>query len=482
MNLAAWLILIDLTLRLLLALRVLLRRAPVPVRLAWIVLLAVVPFISWVVYIFIGEKNLGLRRAEFYEECTSEIEVEAVQLMRERLYEWTEVDISNRALVRLGNRVSGIPPLRGNELELLVDTAETMDRLIADINAAERSVHMLYYIWMHENIGVRMAEAVAAAAKRGVKCRVLVDDVGSADFIKYGFPERLRECGVEVVAALPVNPLRSALARLDLRNHRKICVIDGRVAYVGSHNIIDQTFDITSRRGVGPWVDASLRVRGPAVHALQTVFLRDWSLDAETTRPNLRDLVPEDDAPIVGGKVLHVIPSGPCNGPVAIRELMLAMIHMAREEIVMTTPYFVPDEAALVSLQVAARRGVEVTLIVPERHDTRIVEAASRAMYQELLDAGVRIYHYKKGLLHAKTFTIDRKLGVITSANFDVRSFFLNFEITMVVHDQDFAGQLRFMQKSFESDSVQLDAETWRRRPLHRRLIESAAELGAPLL
>jgi len=463
-----------------LALRVLARRISVPATLAWLLLLFFVPVIGIVLYLLVGENRLGRRRARQRGADVARVAARALHFWRTGAEDWTQRVGAYEHIARLSTAVGGMPPLRGNRLTILHDSEETLDAIIADIDLAKRHCHILTYIWMPTSGGERVAEAVMRAARRGVACRVLVDAVGSKKMLRSPLCERMRRAGVELVPALPVSAPRMLLRRLDLRNHRKIVCIDGEVAYTGSQNITDKTFRVSRRPWIGPWIDATVRLQGPAAQALEVVFIRDWALDAPGT-PAIENLLP-DLGTTRDGSIVHVVPSGPAEGPSAVHQALVTALHSAREEIVITTPYFVPDEPMATALRSAAIRGVHVTLVVPEKVDSPVVAAASRAWFDDLLEAGVRVWQYEKGLLHSKTITIDRDVAIIGSANFDVRSFFLNFEITLFVYDSDFASLLRLLQMQYLADSHEIDPYHWSRRSQLRRMSENLARLFSPLL
>ena len=471
---------VDWSIRIVLSLRVVMRRVSVPTTLAWLLLLLFIPLVGIFLYAMIGENRLGSRRAARAADISSELDSKARAIWTLTHDDWSAKGASYTTLAKLGTAVSGLPPLRGNDLELLSEAHNVLERLIADIDAAKGHCHLLYYIWMPTGRGVAVAEALIRAAERGVACRVLVDSVGSKQFLRSDLPDRMRAAGVRVVEALPVNPLRMLLARVDLRNHRKIAVIDGLIAYTGSQNLTDETFTSRKRRKVGPWIDATVRLRGPAVTALQTIFLSDWLLDSEENIESLEGLLCPC-APM-GPSVVHVIASGPGARPEAIRQAVLTLLYSAREEIVMSTPYFVPDEATRTALQNAALRGVGVTLVMPDHLDARVVAAAARSHYDDMLNVGIKVLLHEEGLLHAKTFTVDRKVAVVTSANFDTRSFWLNFEASLFIYDEHFARKLLALQKKYMSESTEVNPDQWRRRAVWKRLIDNTAQLFGPLL
>lgn len=474
---------IDAVVRLVVAVAVIFRRRPVPVTLAWLLLLAFLPLLSTAVYLLVGENRLGARRVARHEQISRAIKAKTKELWTStQVVSFSERDAFEH-VARFGSGVSGLPPLRGNVITLVPDNDTMLEGLIRDIDTAKHHAHLLYYIWSLDAGSERVAEALIRAVQRGVEARVLVDGVGSWSFVGSGLFSRMNSAGVKVVEALPVNQFRRPFSRLDLRNHRKIAVFDGRIAYCGSQNIHDTTFRATKYRKTGQWLDASVRVEGPVAQALALTFLTDWALDSEEDLSErlgeyLPALVLREDAECIA----QVIPSGPGPTPTAIHQAFLTLMYAAREELVMATPYFVPDEATLAALLAAAQRGVKVTLIMPKVSDSVIVALASRSYYAELLNAGVRIHHFTKGLLHAKTLTVDRHVGLIGSANFDARSFFLNFEITLLVYDRNFASTLWSMHEAYLRDTEEVRAESWHRRSWWKRARENVARLLGPLL
>jgi len=466
----------ELTVRGLVAVRVVMRRRPVGEALAWLLLVLLVPLAGAVLYLVVGEIRLGSRRARRARD------LETVRTgVIERIAEGREPDWDGRhrdaeELARLAACTLRVPALDGNRLELLSEAEPAFRRLIDDIEKARTSVDLEYYIWSPGGVIDEVAAAVARAARRGVRCRILVDAIGSRGFLGGPWPSRLREAGAEVVAALPAGLVRALAVRIDVRNHRKIAVIDGAVAHTGSLNLADPAV-FKQDGGWGPWVDATVRLRGPAVEVLAAVFEVDWHL--ETGEP-----VPEgggrQDA--VGRSPVQVLPSGPGGAPHAIQQVVLTAIYAASDELVLSTPYFVPDDATLRALASAALGGVRVVLVVPARIDHPLVALACRSSFGELLEAGVEIHRFDGGLLHAKTIVVDRGLAFIGSLNMDMRSFWLNFEVTLAVYDREFAGELRALQESYLADATRIEAGAWRRRPATRRLVENAVRLASPVL
>jgi cardiolipin synthase A/B len=441
--------------------------------LAWFFVLLSLPGVGIAAWFLIGESRLSQHRRRLHAQLAEHIRLgqearggHALQVADLPLY---------RDAVALACAVGGTPPRRGNRVELMGDTETVLERLIGDIDGAHENCHLLFYIWLDDGAGRRVAAALERAHGRGVACRVLVDDVGSRDFLRSRTCAKLREAGVRVVRALPVRLLRVFLARMDLRNHRKLAVIDGRIGYTGSQNVAEASF--APKRRFAPWVDCMLRIEGPVVRDLQGIFVHDWYLETEQTLFELlRGRLPE----FAKGVAIQVLPTGPAYDNEALEQLSIGSFHRARTELILTTPYFVPGEAEITSLCTTARRGVRVVLVLPARCDSRLVQAVSRSHYPQLLAAGVELYEYQPGLLHAKTLTVDGRLGLVTTANFDQRSFELNYEVSTLIYDEPFTGELRTLQLDYVRDSLVVSVE--RERSILGRLVENAAGVFSPLL
>ena len=472
----------DWLLRLGLSIRVIMRRRAVGVSLSWLAVILLFPFAGAVIYLLIGENRLGTRRA-----------MRAIEI-RERARGWQKAlsaravdvhEVMRRAgimgLCRQAETVTRMPALGGNELTLIGDPDAIFARLVDDIDAAQESCHLLFYIWTEGGEADRVVDALERAAQRGVTCRALIDAMGGKGFLASASARRLRDAGVEVRAALPVNVVRALFRRVDLRNHRKIVVIDHRIGYTGSQNLADPRL-FKSSAGVGHWIDAMVRVEGPAVEVLDGIFLSDWELEASEGFEVLESRLEASPPSPCGDAVVQVVPSGPGIRNDAIHHLLLSTIHAAQRELVMTTPYFVPDESVMDAIICAACRGVDVTLIVPERSDSALVRLASRSHYRDLLDVGVRIMTHRRGLLHTKTVSVDDEVCLIGSVNLDMRSFWLNFEVTLFVYDREFVQAVRELQQSYMRDCSEVQRSTWTKRPLHWRFVENTARLVSPLL
>ncbi|UCD79177.1 MAG: cardiolipin synthase [Desulfobacterales bacterium] len=463
------------------SIRVIKVRLPVATSLAWLLLVFFLPLVGAIGYMVLGEKRLGGKFTARTRAIKGRYDNWLQSLPPEIRSDPQRLSPEARSLSRLAETTLNIPALSGNRLQLL-DAAEPILRaMISDIDRAQRFCHLEFYIWTEGGMADEVGAAILRAAGRGVTCRVLLDAIGSARFIKGRLVEQLKAGGVEVAFALPVSSLSVFKVRPDLRLHRKIVVIDDTVGYTGSFNLVDPRF-FKQDAGVGEWVDAMVRLEGPGVSALNALFRWDW--EVETGR-DLEAPAASDGAITnsrSGETDVQVIPSGPGMTGNSIYHLMLLSIYSAQREITITTPYFVPDDAVSTALLTAAERGVKVTVIVPERNDSRLVHYTCRSYFDDMLTAGIRIFGFKGGLLHTKSVVVDRHVALFGSLNLDVRSFWLDFEVTLGVYDPAFAQQLLALQEKYIEDAIPLALQTWQQRTGKERFIENLARLASPLL
>lgn len=460
-------------------LRVILTRHPPASSLAWIVLTLALPYVGFILYLLIGEKPIG-RWREFR--------------MRQALYRW-EVVLSqkpaayvgelpagqrHKGLVRLAQKLGDIPMSRGSTIELIGDTDAALKRIISDIDAAKTSVSMEFYIWSAGGLADAVAESLIAAAGRGVACKVLLDDIGSHSFFKSAWPERLQAAGVHVLSALPVRFFAPTQGRLDLRLHRKTIVIDNRVGYTGSLNMVDPAF-FNQNEHVGEWIDAMARITGAAVADLNLVFSFDWALQPDDAGQQF-SFLPVPAVPPEGDARIVVVPSGPTAPDDANMRVIIEAINCARRSVLISTPYFVPNEAMAVALQNAAWRGVDVRLLLPAKNDSQFVQWASHRYFEGLMAADVKILRFDAGLLHTKAITVDDDFALFGTVNLDNRSLHLNFEMMLLVFDPKFVADLVRLLRSYEARCSEVDPVTWHKRPLKDRLLEGICYLLSPLL
>lgn len=453
------------------------RRMMPGVAVAWLAVIFFQPILGLLLYLLLGTALLGRRRRRMHRRVIAE--------RRNELPFHRQVDDPLSRQMRdqqipmmiQTHRIFGMPMAEGNDVTPLDTYDRYIDQVIDDIRSAAHHVHLIFYIFQPDETGNRVAEALMDAAQRGVTCRLIADHAGSrALFARRGLASRMRVAGVDVRAALPVSPLRRRFERLDMRNHRKLLVVDGRTAVTGSHNIVDMDYEGDQRLRL---TDLSVRVTGPVVPQLQVVFVEDWGFETGQHLDG-SGLFPE--APRTGNVMVQTVPSGPTEESETFHRVVLAAINSARTRLIMTTPYFVPDEPTLIALSMAAYRGVDVQLVTSARSDYAVVSAAGRSYFKYLMDFGASIHLFEPGLLHAKTLTIDDSFAMVGTANFDIRSFVLNFELNLLLYGSEVTRRLRDTQKQYKARSQRIDPVAWRQRPRLARFAEDAAALLSPLL
>lgn len=448
------------------------RRSPEAAK-GWLLLAFILPIPALALYVVIGRPTFpGWRRKRFVR-LRSLLEAATDQISHLQACRPPDLPGNFAQAANLIENLGRFPTLAGNEIELLADYEGVFDRLIADIDAAGSHVHLLMYIFAEDGTGERVVEALTRAARRGITCRVLIDALGSRRSARRVI-EALSAGGVAARTVLPVGLLRRRSARADLRNHRKIVVIDSLIGYVGSQNVVD------ARSDSGLLTEELVaRVTGPVALELQAVFAADWFLETEQAI-GAADLFPHRHPGV--GAVAQVLPSGPDYPSSGVAHLIVALIHGARDRVVVTTPYFIPDDALVQALETAVLRGVEVHLVLSQVTDHRLVGLAQRSYYESLLQAGIRIHLYRDHFLHAKHLSVDQDLVLIGSSNVDIRSFVLNAEVTLIVYDRELTGRLRAEQERYFVRSESLNLSAWARRPLPVKVCENMARLLSPLL
>ncbi len=444
-------------------------------RLAWIIAVFALPIAGVILYLLLGETRIsGPRRTR-----GKEVNARLPRPPGNHKCTTKNCDSAHWSPFALARTVNHLDPTRDNSARLAGDSNAAVDEMVADIDAAHETIHGCFYIWLADNNGLKLKDAFIRAAKRGVQVRLLADALGSRRLIRSKHWREMQQGGCAVRVALPVgNPLWTAIrGRVDLRNHRKLMVVDNKVAWCGSQNCADPEFRIKPH--YAPWVDVMSRWQGPIALHCQYLFVSDWIAEGgDEISDLLCGPLPEGNGDIVA----QVLGTGPTAEFDAMPACFSELIHSAREELVVTTPYFVPDEQLLFALTSAGRRGVRTLMLMPKRNDNWIVAAASRSYYKDLIDAGVEIFEYRPGLLHAKTMVVDRCTGLIGSANLDRRSFELNFENNILFEDPGFAATLRARQDEYLADCDRITSEDVGRYGLALRLWQNLLATLSPML
>ena len=459
--------------------RVLLRPHREPTsRLAWMIVIATLPILGVVFYFLLGETNIGIKRSIRMREIQTQ---NFIGLADQTQVPFNQLPERYQHLFNMGQSANGFAPVGGNQAAIMESSEATIDQMVTDIDQAQSHVHILFYIWLTDHSGGQIVEALIRAAQRGVTCRVLVDALGSRAMTHSKHWKRMHAAGIHLASALPIShPLiRMVFGRLDLRNHRKIVIIDQAITFCGSQNCADAAFAVKAK--FAPWVDMVLRFTGPIVRQNQQLFASDWQA---ATGEQLSDLIhsfPLD--PVISHQCpAQVIGTGPTVRNAAMSDVFLALITSAWHELTITTPYFVPNEALHSALCAAARCGVRVNLILPQRNDSWVVAAASRSYYLDLLRAGVHIYEYVGGLLHTKSLTVDGQISLVGSANMDRRSFDLNYENNILFYDADLTQAIMKRQQHYIDSSVPVTVQQVKAWSKPKQLWNNLLAIMGPIL
>ena len=444
-------------------------------RLAWIIAILALPIAGIALYLLLGETRISGGRRSRGKEINARLPRPPGNY--ERKHE--EAIDAHWATFALARTVNHLHPTTGNSARLAADSNTAIDEMVGDVDAAHETVNGCFYIWLADNNGLKLKDAFIRAARRGVHVRLVADALGSRQFIRSTHWREMRESGCEARVALPVgNPLWTLIrGRVDLRNHRKLMVVDNRIAWCGSQNCADPEFRIKPR--YAPWIDIMSRWEGPAARHCQYLFVSDWIAEGGD---DLRDLLTGPLPAACGSIVAQVLGTGPTAEFDAMPACFAELIHSAREELVVTTPYFVPDEQLLFALTSAARRRVRTIMLFPKRNDNWVVAGASRSYYKDLIDAGAEIYEFRPGLLHAKTMVVDRCVGLIGSANLDRRSFELNFENNILFEDVTLAAAVRARQDEYLAGCDPITREDVDRYGIGLRLWQNLLATLSPML
>ncbi|OTQ75281.1 MULTISPECIES: cardiolipin synthase [unclassified Gilliamella] len=469
-----WLLIVSTTLR------IVFKRRPTTYVIAWMLVIYILPIIGVLLYFALGEAHLGQQRAKRAQKMRPTITKFINRLSAFPDIFTTKVSQVSKPIFQLCKHQTGLDGIRGNHIELLSNTDVIFDRLIEDINNAHSNIEMVFYIWNEGGRADDVEQALIQATQRGVTCRLMIDSAGSRHFIRSNACQRMRDAGIVIVEALQVNLLRFMFRRLDLRQHRKVAIIDNYISYTGSMNIVDPRF-FKQNKHVGEWVDIMIRMNGPVTTLMGAIYASDWELETGKylALPQITDFA---EPPEEKKHIMQLIPSGPGYTENMIHQVLLTSIYSAQEQIIFTTPYLVPSDDILHAICTAAQRGVEVIIIVPKNNDSLMVKWASRAFFSELLNGGVKLYQFNDNLLHTKSVLIDDQLSLVGTVNLDMRSLWLNFEITTVIDDAQFAKSLSTLLGQYLSKSDKVNIEKWKKRPIWQRIVERLFYFFAPLL
>lgn len=453
--------------------------------LAYLLAVIFLPIIGAIIYFSIG---INYRKRKMYsKKIFNNAEVELA--LQKKILENSQNIFTNRSesiktFKKLANLILSqtLSPLsQGNDVRLLLNGENKFPKVLEAIKNAKNHIHIEYYIFEDDHIGREIIDLLIQKAQEGIVVRFIYDDFGSRGIRKTQVP-RLKAAGVNVFPFYKIKLI--ALAnRLNYRNHRKIIVIDGHVGFVGGINVSDKYINGPNSKNGLFWRDTHLMIEGPAVSSLQYIFMGDWNYCAnEQLAPDSRYFPEANEHPLEPNKIIQIAASGPDSKTPLIQQTLLQAINLAKEEILITTPYFIPGESLTESLVIAAASGTVVKLLVPGVSDSIFVNYAARSFYSRILDAGAEIYQYKKGFVHAKTLVADKKLAIVGTANMDIRSFDLNFEVNALVYDIEIAKELSAAFYDDLKDARIIDIKSWNSRSKFTQLLEKIAGLFSPLM
>lgn len=465
---------------------------------AWLLLILFLPIVGVPLFLILGSPYVDKRRARIQARANSLLAKGTADVPN--VPESVTLPADLEGIVGLSRSLTSLPMVTGTNHGVRMGYEQSIDRMTRLVEEARESVNVEIYIMARDSTTEGFFQALEDAVRRGVKVRVLMDHIGSRKYPNFrGFLAGMTKAGIEWHLMLPFQPLKGRMHRIDLRNHRKLLVVDGRVAIMGSQNLIEATYGSQKNEDLGRrWNDITVELTGEIVSSLEAVFAVDWYSETgevisvhayrqvsegggleDHVLPSQHGRVPE-----VGGaqNAVQLIPSGPGFRTDPNLRAFTSLMYTAKDRLAIVSPYFVPDESLMAAVTTAAHRGVRVELYVSEEADQFMVDRAQSSYYQELLDAGVQIYLYPKPeVLHTKCFIVDDTCAVMGSSNMDMRSFGLNYEISLLAYGADIVTQLNDVVADYAARSTMLDPATWKKRPVTRRYAESVMRLTSAL-
>lgn len=441
---------------------------------AWMMAIVTMPIFGGLMFLVFGINRVN-RRLRSRQEAAAVVNRILPRLAPHLQFTSQPMLPLHRSLMQLSHRVAGTRPTIGNQILLLRETADAFREIEAAIETAQSSIHLEYYIWQPDRIGTKVRDLLVDKARHGVTVRFLYDSLGSMRLTRQ-FLQPMRDAGIRIASFVPGQTLRERWS-INLRSHRKIIVVDGRIGFTGGMNVGDEYLGRDPHFGY--WRDTHVRLEGPTVLQLQDVFALDWkyATGEDLTHPDLFPLPSTR-----GGVLAQVIAGGPDQEDGAFHRLLFAAINEARSHVLLETCYFVPPPSLVSALENAALRGVRVRLLASGPVVYWYTHDAGRSYYDSLLAAGVEIYEYQRGQQHAKTLTVDGAWAFVGTPNFDARSVFLNFEVGVAMYDHGIAEQLEADFERDVVDSHRIDAEAWTRRGAWPRVRENFCRMFSPVL
>lgn len=444
---------------------------------AWLCILSLLPILGFILYVVFGRKTQGLlfRKKHIPDN-------RLVRMVRQQQTDFKHGDVSPQQNTDSEQKLaslllnSGFAPMTiHNQVEILLNGGEKFQALFNALEGAKHHIHLSYYIFKDDEIGEDVLKILSRKVSEGVEVRVLLDGMGCIS-ISGGFIRSMRQAGIQAEWFFPIR-FPYITSKLNLRYHRKIVVVDGRTGFMGGLNIGDEYLSRDAKLGF--WRDTHLKLEGEAVHSLQSIFLNDWFF---VTHQEIQGAPYFPQVDISQALPVQIGASGPDSNWSSILQSHFSAITMAKHSVYIETPYFIPNESLIMALKTAALSGLDVRLVVQGVPEYKLTYYAMNSYFEEMLQAGVKIFNYLKGILHTKILLIDDQLASVGSANMDNRSFYLHFEISAFMYDQSLAERLKSDFEQDLKDSSELDLEAFQTRPVLERLKESSARLFSPLL
>src|SRR5690554_359475 len=484
---AKWLIVIELLYALsiiLVCIRIIWDTRSVSKTLAYLLFVIFVPVFGVIFYFSFG---INYRKRKIYNKKLI-IDKHFQKNLEQRLSENDQKVLAterlsikkNRKLIRLlsNQKIERSYVLPNSEIKLLNNGEVFFPLLFDEIRKAKKHIHIEFYIYEDDNIGNQLKDLLIQKAKEGVEIRFIYDDFGSKS-IRKTIAKELTKNGIQ---AYPFHKIKLIYLanRMNYRNHRKIVIIDGITSFIGGINVSDRY--INNAEDKLYWRDTNLMIKGFSSLTLQRVFLSDWNFSSNENLTVNADYFPFNEIENPENYYAQIVSSGPDSDLPNILYSIIQAVNSAQKEVLLTTPYYIPDTSLQEALIIAALSGIDIKLLVPKIGDSKIVNIATQSFFDDLLKAGVQIYLYEKGFIHAKTFVVDGKLASVGTANLDMRSFDLNFEVSALIYDKQIAKEVRDSFYKDLEDSIQVDTERWRNRPKLKRITEKVVRLISPFM
>ena len=443
---------------------------------AWLLVLLILPGIGFIFYLLFGQ---NFSRERLFKEKKKLDKEKRKEVLGQIEKEYKDLDENNNFvdLIKMNYNNSGSKLMLNNEIDLYFDGKDKFKQLIYDLEHAEKYIHIQYYIIRKDKLGRKIISILEKKVKEGVQVRFLVDSMGGYTLTKRFLKNFINNGGKFEIFFPGILP--HVNTRINYRNHRKIVIIDGKYGYTGGFNVGDEY--ISEDKKIGYWRDTHIRIQGEAVNPLNDRFLMDWCYASGEEIEHFSDFYLQEPYTL-GHKAIQIVTSGPDHNEEYIKNALFKLINNTKEKIYIETPYFVLDESMLESIKISAMSGVDVRIVIPKKPDHIFMKWIAYSYLEELLEAGVKVYAYNKGFIHAKTMVSDGYVSTVGTANMDIRSFSLNFEVNAFIYNKEVADKLERQFMIDIEDSDQITFNTFKKRSRRERVMESIMRLFAPIL